>query len=115
MAQPTTTPNPLELGRGKRPKLNNQTVSMRLSQSTREALELIAESYGCLYGGKPWIAGLLDKIGSGQLTVVPTPPKLPAKAAHFQSEDAKATHFDPKEAVKHQISQRHSNHHRSKR
>ena len=73
-----SNPNPplenQELGRGKRPKLGNETVCMRMSQATREQLEQIAESYGCLYGGKPWIAGLLEKIGSGQLEVVPSPP-----------------------------------------
>lgn len=73
-----SNPNPplenLVLGRGKRPKLGNETVSMRMSQATRESLEEIAECYDCFYGGKPWIAGLLEKIGSGQLEVVPSPP-----------------------------------------
>jgi len=45
-----------------------------MSQETREKLEQIAESYDCFYGGKPWIAGLLEKIGTGQLEVVPSPP-----------------------------------------
>ncbi|MBD2123952.1 hypothetical protein [Trichocoleus sp. FACHB-262] len=65
----------LELGRGKRPKLDNPTVAMRMSEDTRNALEAIAEQYGCMYGGKPWIAGLLTKIGIGELIVVPAPPK----------------------------------------
>ncbi len=71
-------PNPhteqLALGRGKRPKLNHGTVSMRMAQATREGLERIAESYNCIYGGQPWIAGLLEKIGTGELVVVPRPP-----------------------------------------
>lgn len=63
----------LALGRGQRPKLGNETVAMRMSQHTREKLEQIAESYDCFYGGKPWIAGLLAKIGSEELAVVPSP------------------------------------------
>lgn len=66
----------LELGRGKRPKLNNQTVSMRMSSLTKQGLECIADSYKITYGNKPWIAGLLEKIGSGELMVVPTPPLI---------------------------------------
>lgn len=64
----------LALGRGKRPKENNETVSMRMPSETRKALEEIAEEYGCVYGGKPWVAGLLRMIGSGELIVVPSPP-----------------------------------------
>jgi hypothetical protein len=83
----------LELGRGRKPKLNNQTVSMRMSPSTKAVLEDIAASYGCVYGGAAWIAGLLEKIGREELIVVPAPPplrKLPALSADF----------DPKKAVK---------------
>lgn len=73
-----TNPNPkteqLIRGRGKRPVLNNETVSMRMSPATRQMLEEIASSYHCVYGGKPWIAGLLEKIGTGELIVVPAPP-----------------------------------------
>lgn len=60
--------------RGKRPKLDHKTVALRLSQETREELEKIAASYNCFYGDKPWIAGLLEHIGAGRLTIVPTPP-----------------------------------------
>jgi hypothetical protein len=63
----------LALGRGKRERLGNETVSMRMSSLTKQHLEQIAETYGCLYGGKPWIAGLLEKISSGVLVVVPAP------------------------------------------
>jgi hypothetical protein len=73
-------PNPqiqnLELGRGKRPKLNNVTVGMRMSPETKARLEEIAEDYGCFYGGKPWIAGLLEKIGSNELIVSKAPAYL---------------------------------------
>ena len=65
----------LELGRGKRPKLNRETVAMRLDPNTRAELEAIAASYGCTYGGKPWIAGLLEKIGNHELQIVPQPPE----------------------------------------
>lgn len=69
----------LELGRGKRPKLDNETVCMRLSPETKKALEETAEKYGCIYGGKPWIAGLLNMIGTGELMIVETPPTFDMK------------------------------------
>ena len=47
---------------------------MRMSPAVRTELEKIAEAYECTYGGKPWIAGLLEKIGLGELLVVPSPP-----------------------------------------
>lgn len=71
----------LELGRGTRPKLDRETVAMRLDPETRAGLEAIAASYGCTYGGKPWIAGLLERIGTGQLIVVPAPPSLDEQSA----------------------------------
>jgi hypothetical protein len=74
MPNPDPKTEQLSLGRGKRPTLNNETISMRMSAATRQELEKIAESYNCLYGDKPWIAGLLEMIGAGYLTVVPTPP-----------------------------------------
>jgi hypothetical protein len=61
----------LALGRGKRPKLNHETVSMRMSGETKHELERLAQSYGCTYGGKPWIAGLLTRIANRELLVVP--------------------------------------------
>lgn len=82
------------MGRGKRPTLNNDTVSMRMSHATRERLEKIAASFDCFYGNKPWIAGLLEKIGSGELMVVPSPPYL--------SEDPYIM-SDPKPAMRERI------------
>jgi hypothetical protein len=73
MPNPNPQTEQLALGRGKRPKLNHGTIAMRMSQATRENLEQIAESYGCMYGGRPWIAGLLEKIGTGELVVAPRP------------------------------------------
>jgi hypothetical protein len=73
MANPNPNQESLSLGRGKKPKLHHQSVSMRLSAQTREKLEEIAVSYDCIYGGKPWIAGLLERIASGYLSVVPAP------------------------------------------
>ena len=64
----------LEKGRGKRPKENNESVSMRLPSRTCLALEDIAKDYGIMYGDKPWISGLLRKIGDGELMVVPATP-----------------------------------------
>jgi hypothetical protein len=75
MANPNPNTDNLALGRGKRPKLNHETVSVRMSAKTRQILEEIAKSYSCFYGGKPWIAGLLERIGRGELIVVPTPPQ----------------------------------------
>lgn len=74
MPNPNPKTEQLALGRGKRPKLDNPTVAMRMSEETRATLEEIAFQYGCIYGDKPWIAGLLAKIGSGELLVVPAPP-----------------------------------------
>ncbi len=74
MPNPHPRTEQLALGRGKRPKLNNPTVAMRMSEETREELEKIALQYGCVYAGKPWIARLLAKIGDKELMVVPAPP-----------------------------------------
>ena len=76
MANPNPQTKNLELGRGKRPKLNNVTVGMRMSPETKARLEEIAEDHGCFYGGKPWIAGLLEKIGSNELIVSKAPSYL---------------------------------------
>lgn len=96
MANPNPKTEQLALGRGKRPKLNNETVGMRLSSATRQNLEKIAESYDCIYGGKPWIAGLLTKIGEGQLIVVPAPPQTPALNQKFDSKQAIKKHLKNK-------------------
>ncbi len=77
MANPNPKTEQLALGRGKRKKLHHQTVAMRMSEHTKSALEEIALQYGCLHGGKPWIAGLLAKIGEGELLIVPAPPLPP--------------------------------------
>jgi len=80
MPNPNPKTEQLALGRGKRPKLNNETVSMRMSPETRQILEKIAQSYNCMYGNKPWIAGLLEKIGSGDLIIVPAPNYIAEKS-----------------------------------
>ncbi|UJB73119.1 hypothetical protein HRE53_30875 (plasmid) [Acaryochloris sp. 'Moss Beach'] len=79
MANPNPNTSGLSKGRGKRPKLDNETVCMRLSEEDRKSLEKIAEQYGCIYGGKPWLAGLFRMIGSGELLVLPAPPKIDLK------------------------------------
>jgi hypothetical protein len=66
--------------RGKRPKLDHSTVAMRLSKQTKAALEALALRHGCTYGGKPRIAGLLTKLGNGELLLVqPSPTPAPAQ------------------------------------
>jgi hypothetical protein len=75
MANPNPKTDQLALGRGKRPRLDNTTVAMRMSEQTKERLEEIAQQYDCLYAGKPWVAGLLARIGEGELIVVPAPPR----------------------------------------
>ena len=99
MPNPNPKTDQLAMGRGKRPKLNNQTVGMRMSQFTRQRLEQIAQSYGCEYGGKPWIAGLLEKIASGDLLVVPVPPLLPRSEV--------ASVVAPKQAIRERLKKKH--------
>ncbi len=65
----------LALGRGKRPKLDHSIVGIRMSAETKAALERIAASYDLMYGGKPQIGGLLERIASGKYIVVLAPPQ----------------------------------------
>lgn len=101
-------PNPktaqLALGRGKRPKLNHQTVGMRMSPQTRHHLDKIASAYGCFYGGKPWIAGLLEKIASGELVVVPAPAII---LDPQESAKSNPLPLDSKQAMKKHLEQKH--------
>ena len=53
MPNPHPKTEQLALGRGKRPKLDNFPVAMRMSESTRTTLEKIALQYGCKYADKP--------------------------------------------------------------
>lgn len=95
----------LELGRGKRPKLSHKTVSIRMSSQVKEELEKIAASFNCMYGGKPRIGELLEKIGTHQLSVTAAPPyvipvteKQPSVTA-TQSYVIPITVDDPRQAV----------------
>ena len=104
MPNPNPKTQQLSLGRGKRPKLNHQTVGMRMSPETKQNLEKIAQAYNCLYGGKPQISGLLDKIAAGELMVVPAPaivldPSPP--------EGPKADVFNSKQAIKDHLKGKH--------
>lgn len=90
---PNSPRDNLALGRGKRPKLNHETVAMRMAPETKAALEDIAASYDCYYGGKPWIAGLLAKIAQEELIIVPAPPSRNLHQSSANSEgstDAKS-------------------------
>lgn len=82
MANPNPKTGQLAKGRGKRPKLERDIVSMRLDPEVRLALEEEAIRYSCFYGGEPWIAGLLSKIGKKELLIVPAPPKLVQSETH---------------------------------
>ncbi|UFP97286.1 hypothetical protein [Gloeobacter morelensis] len=68
----------LALGRGKRPKLGHKRLTVSLSPQQIARLESLAAAYGCEYVGKPWVAGLLQKIGDNELLVVPAPPAVRA-------------------------------------
>lgn len=101
MPNPNPKTEQLSLGRGKRQKLNHQTVGMRMSQDTRQRLEQIALSYDCKYGGKPWIAGLLQEIASGALVVVPAPPSLP------RQDDEKTKVIEPNKLIRDRLRAKH--------
>lgn len=85
MANPNPKTEQLALGRGKRPVLGHETVTMRLAPGVKQQLEQIAQYYDCLYGGKPWIAGLLTKIGNSELAVVPIAPYTKEEATRKSS------------------------------
>ena len=104
MPNPNPKTQQLSLGRGKRPKLNHQTVGMRMSPETKQNLEKIAQAYNCLYGGKPQISGLLDKIAAGELMVVPAP-AIVLPPSHAES--AKADIFNSKQAIKDHLEKKH--------
>jgi hypothetical protein len=76
MANPKPNIEGLRKGGGRRPLKDKAMLHIRTTGSAIDTLEAIAQSYGCVYGGKPWIAGLLGKIGTGELTIVPSPPRL---------------------------------------
>ena len=107
MPNPNPKTEQLAKGRGKRPKLNNQTVGMRMSAQTRQQLENIAQSYDCLYGGKPWIAGLLERIAAGELMVVPTPPPLPAPELPAPEQENSLEIINPKQMMRQHLQNKH--------
>jgi hypothetical protein len=80
----------LEQGRGRRPKEERDHVGMRLDPKVRRAIESLAERHGCLYGGKPQISKLLERIADGELLLVPaavaTPLLESLAAAHSSSQ-----------------------------
>jgi hypothetical protein len=47
--------------------MGNQSVRLQMSTETRIALEHLSVEYGCLYGGKPHISGLLAQLADGRL------------------------------------------------
>jgi hypothetical protein len=73
--------------RGKRPRLDHQTVTMRMSAQTRKVLEALAARYGCFYAGKPHIGTLLAKVSRGEILMVPAPPPLSEDARGLTQED----------------------------
>lgn len=79
MSNPNPPTDHLHKVRGKRPQLNHERYSFRMSPQTRHNLSKIAESFDILRGQEPWVGGLLQKIGDGELMVVHTPPFFPTK------------------------------------
>ncbi|MCC3600082.1 MULTISPECIES: hypothetical protein [unclassified Microcoleus] len=49
--------------------MTNQSVRVQMSPQSKQVLENLATEYGCLYGGKPHISGLLAQIADGRLTI----------------------------------------------
>jgi uncharacterized protein with ACT and thioredoxin-like domain len=49
--------------------MGNQSVRIQMSSQTRLTLESLAEKYGCLYGGKPHVSGLLAQLADGRLVL----------------------------------------------
>ena len=106
MPNPNPKTEQLALGRGKRPKLDNKTVGMRMSSQTRQNLEKIAEAYSIFYGEKPWIAGLLEKIANGSLIVVPAPPIV---LGSDESSELEIPSSDLKQKMKKYLKDKHYN------
>jgi hypothetical protein len=49
--------------------MTNQSVRVQMSPQSKQVLENLATEYGCLYGGKSHISGLLAQIADGRLTI----------------------------------------------
>lgn len=49
--------------------MTNQSVRVQMSPQSKQVLENLATEYGCLYGGKPHISGLLAQIADGRLAI----------------------------------------------
>ena len=47
----------------------NQSIRVQMSPETKLFLENLAEKYGCVYGKKPYISGLLTQIADGRLAL----------------------------------------------
>lgn len=62
--------------RGRKSK-NTKSFSfnLKVDETLVPAIEQIALDYGCTWGGKPWLGGLINKIARGELLVIPTPRK----------------------------------------
>ncbi len=52
------------------PKRDTKTLAFNLPIADIEALKVIAEAYGCIYGGKPCISKLMRKILKGEIALV---------------------------------------------
>jgi hypothetical protein len=49
--------------------MTNHSVRVQMSPQTKQVLDNLASEYGCLYGGKPHISGLLAQIADGRLAI----------------------------------------------
>ncbi len=59
--------------------MTNKTVRVQMSAYTQQSIEALARQYGCLYGSKPSISGLLAQIADGQLTLHKEVPYISAE------------------------------------
>ncbi len=86
----------LEQGRGRRSKEEREHVGMRLDPQVRKTIENLAQRHGCLYGGKPQISKLLERIAAGELLLVPaalTTPLVDVASEVAQSEREQIEEF----------------------
>lgn len=62
--------------RGRKSKASKSvSFNLKVDELLVPVLEQIAVDYDCIWGGKPWLGGLINKIARAELLVIPAPPK----------------------------------------